>query len=81
MENIVSTVSFPQDLERKLKELAKNRGQPKNRLIQEAVQEYIERREIEVIERKVQAKARSLGIESEQDVAELVRSVRKRPKR
>jgi predicted transcriptional regulator len=81
MENVVSTVSFPQDLERKLKELAKTRGQPKNRLIQEAVQEYIERREVEVIERKMQAKARSLGIESEEDVAELIRSVRKRPKR
>ncbi len=81
MENIVSTVSFPRDLELKLKELAKNRGKPKNSLIQEAVREYIERREIELIERKMQAKARSLGIESEEDVAALVRSVRKRSKR
>jgi len=78
MENIVSTISFPKDLEQKLKELSKNRGQSKNSLIQEAVREFIERREIEQIEKKMQAKARNLSIESEEDVASLVRDVRKR---
>ncbi len=80
MENIVSTVSIPQDLEQKLKAFAKNRGQSKNSLIQEAVREYLERREIEIIEKKLQAKARSLGIGSEEDVVTLVRDVRKRSK-
>lgn len=81
MENIVSSVSFPQDLEQKLKEFAKNRGKSKNSLIQEAVREYLDRREIELIEQKMQAKARSLGIGSEEDVVALVRDVRKRSKR
>ncbi|MCE9624694.1 MAG: ribbon-helix-helix domain-containing protein [Deltaproteobacteria bacterium] len=81
MENIVSTISFPRELEQKLKEFAKSRGKPKNSLIQEAVREYLERREIELIERKLQARGRSLGIESEEDVVDLVRKVRKRSKR
>lgn len=78
MENIVSTISFPKDLEQKLKEISKHRGQSKNSLIQEAVREFIERRDIEQIEGKMQAKARSLGIESEADVSSLVRDIRKR---
>jgi predicted transcriptional regulator len=81
MENIASSISLPRDLELKLKDLAKNRGKSKNSLIQEALREYIERREIELIERKMQAKARSLGIESEEDVVALVRDLRKRSKR
>lgn len=76
MENIASSISLPSELEEKIKRLARERGQTKNSLIQEAMRQFIEKKEIEEIERKMQAKARTLGIESDEDVVELIHHLR-----
>ncbi|MBI2982469.1 MAG: ribbon-helix-helix protein, CopG family [Deltaproteobacteria bacterium] len=76
MENIVTSLSLPRDMEEKLREFARLRGQTKSRLIQEALRDYLQRKEIEPIEQKMQAKARAMGIESDDDVVALIHKVR-----
>lgn len=78
METISSSVSLTQDLEEKVKALAKARGQTKNGLIQEALRQYVLRQELEPIEKKMQARARAIGIESDEDVVALVHETRRR---
>ncbi|MBI2336285.1 MAG: ribbon-helix-helix protein, CopG family [Deltaproteobacteria bacterium] len=77
MESILTSLSLPKNLEIKIKKLAKSRGQPKSKLIQEALFQYVQRQELEEIERKMQQKARQLGIESDEDVVEMIHELRK----
>ncbi len=79
MDSIVSTIALSHDLELQLKKVARQRGQTKTSLIQEAVREFLARQELTVIERKMQAKARSLGIESDEDVVSMIHEVRRKP--
>lgn len=81
MENMVSSISLPRSLEEKIREFAKKRGQTKSSLIQEAIRDYLQRVEIEPIERKMQARARAMGIESDEDVVDLIHEVRQRRRR
>lgn len=81
MENIITSVVLPRSLEQRLKSYAQKRGKTKSGLIQEALWDYLERRDIEPIERKLQAKARSMGIESDADVVHLIHEARKKIRR
>lgn len=76
MENTVTSLSLPRELDEKLRQIAKRQGRPKSRLIQEALRDFLARKEIELIEQKMQAQARVLGIESDDDVVRLVHQIR-----
>ena len=80
MENVLTSLSLTKDLEKKIKDLAQRRGQTKNSLIQEALRDFILRQELEPIERKMQAKARASGVETDEDVVELIHEVRRQKK-
>jgi len=76
MESILSSLSLPEDLDQKLKKVAQNRGQTKNGLVLEALRRYLDHLEIYEVEKKLQAKARLLGIENDDDVTALVKKFR-----
>ena len=76
MENIQSSISLPLRIEALLRAMAQQKGQTKNSLILEAVSHYLERQSLLEIEKKLQAKGRLLGIDSEEELVRLVRTVR-----
>lgn len=80
MQTTASTISIPKDMDLKIRELASERGQTKNGLIQEALRYYLARLELEDVERKMQAKARALGITSDDDVVDMIHQARKKEK-
>lgn len=81
MENIQSSLTLPPQLDESLRHLARQKGQTKNSLIQQAVSDYVERQAVLDMEKKLQAQARSMGIESEEDVVGLIREVRNAQKK
>lgn len=81
MENIQTSLTLPPQLDLSLRHLARQKGQTKNSLIQQAVSDYVERQAILGMEKKLQAQARLMGIESEEDVVELIREVRNAQKK
>lgn len=84
MENVVRSISLPRAVDEKVKAFARKQGQTRSRLIHEALLNYLQRKEIVAIEQKMQARARSMGIETDEDVVSLiheVREVRKKARR
>ena len=77
METIQSSLSLAKKLDQQLRQLAKERGQTKNGLIQGAIRDYIQRIDRIELERRMQAQARAMGINTEDDVVELIHSVRR----
>ncbi|OGQ06601.1 MAG: hypothetical protein A3G32_01760 [Deltaproteobacteria bacterium RIFCSPLOWO2_12_FULL_40_28] len=77
MNSIITTITLLPVLDKKIRELAKKKGQTKTSLIQEAISNYLERIEILEIEKKLQAKGRQLGLTSEEDVVHMVKQFRK----
>ena len=77
METVQSSLSLTKTLDEKVRALAKERGQTKNSLLQEAIRTYIERIDRIELEGKMQAIARSMGLNTEDDVVEFIHSVRK----
>jgi len=81
MENIQTSLTLPPQLDESLRNLAQQKGQTKNSLIQQAIMDYLERQSILNIEKKLQAQARLMGIESEEDVVRLTREIRRSKKK
>ena len=81
MENVVSTLSLPKDLEKKVREYAKKNGQTKSGFIRQALTRYIDRQEIADTQRELQAKARAMGIRTEDDVVKLIHDFRREQRR
>lgn len=76
MNSIASSITLVPDIDRRLREIAKATGQSRNAIIQQALRDYFRGSLIAEIELKMQARARALGIESDEDVVALVREVR-----
>lgn len=81
MENVSKSISISKDIDERLRSVARETGQTKNSLIQQALREFIENREILAIEKELQAKARALGIQTEDDVVDLIHDYRKNKNR
>lgn len=77
METVQSSLSLTKTLDEKVRALAKERGQTKNGLLQEAIREYIEKKELLTLQKKLQAQARAMGINSEDDVVEMIHEMRR----
>lgn len=77
MENILTSISIPRDMDSKIKHLAKSAGRTKNSVIQDALNLYLQKQDLREIERELQAKARALGIESDEDVVGMIHQHRK----
>lgn len=81
MENVSKSISISKEIDERLRSVARETGQTKNSLIQQALREFIENREILAIEKELQAKARALGIQTEDDVVDLIHDYRKNKNR
>jgi predicted transcriptional regulator len=75
-KTVTSSVSLPADLARELARIARLEHRTKSGLIQEALRHYLEARQWRALQRDIQARARQLGLESEDDVERLLDDVR-----
>jgi len=72
----ITSLSLPASLERELIKEAKAEHRTKSGLIQEAIRYYLESKRWKRLQRETAERARQLGIRSEDDVEELIDSIR-----
>lgn len=72
----VTSISLPVPLERELMKEAKAEHRTKSGLIQEAIRFYLESKRWKKLQRETAERARQLGIRSEDDVEDLIDSIR-----
>jgi len=72
MESKMTSLNLPVVLDEQIKKLAQDQGESKSSIIQEALRQYISRQHLFALEQKMQAKARQLKLESEDDVVSLI---------
>ena len=78
---MITTISLSKETDGKIRNLAKKMGQTKSSLIQQALRDFLQRKELEEVERKMQVRARAMGIETDDDVVALIQEVRKKGRR
>ena len=71
------TVSLPPNLLREAERAAREEDRTKSELVREALRMYIEERRWRKLQRETAARARVLGLRSEEDVARLIHAGRK----
>jgi metal-responsive CopG/Arc/MetJ family transcriptional regulator len=71
-----TSISLPVPLERELMKEAKVEHRTKSGLIQEAIRFYLESKRWKKLQRETAERARRLGIRSEDDVEDLIDSIR-----
>ncbi len=71
------TVSLPPRLLRDAERIAREENRTKSELVREALRFYIEERYWRKVQREIAARARALGITSEEDIDRLVHATRK----
>lgn len=71
-----TSISLPLLLEKELEKEAKAEHRTKSGLIQEAIRYYLENKRWKKLQRETAERARQLGIRSEDDVEDLIDSIR-----
>lgn len=72
----VISISFPAQLSKEVDRVAKAEHRTKSGFIQEAVRYYMESRRWKKLQQKVSLRAQKLGLASEDDVEDLIDSIR-----
>ncbi|MBI2067031.1 MAG: ribbon-helix-helix protein, CopG family [Deltaproteobacteria bacterium] len=75
-KTISTSISLPLPLEKAVQKEARAEHRTKSGFIQEAIRYYLEAKRWKRLQRETAERARQLGIRSEEDVEELVDSVR-----
>ena len=75
-KNAIASISLPDALSKEIDRVAKKEHRTRSGVIQEAVRQYLELRKWQVAQREVSARARSLGLVTEEDVERVVDEVR-----
>lgn len=68
--------TFPAEMIREIKQLAKKERKTRSQLIRDALDQYMETKKWRNIQKKMAIRARALGITSEEDVERLVHEYR-----
>jgi predicted transcriptional regulator len=74
--NTITSISLPSQLSKEVDRVARTEHRTKSGVIQEAVRQYLELRNWQEAQREVSARARRLGLSSEDDVERIIDEVR-----
>ncbi len=72
----IVSISVPENMARKIEETSERESLTRSELMRTALRTYFDLREYTTLQRDAASRARELGIESEEDIEELVESVR-----
>ena len=75
-KSTTTSISLPSILEKELEREAKAERRTKSGMIQEAIRYYLENKRWRKLQRETAERARQLGIQSEEDVEDLIDSIR-----
>lgn len=75
-KSYITSISFPKGIAEEIEKLAKKEHKTKSGVVQEAVRQYLELRKWQKAQMEVGARARKLGLSSDDDIEKLVDTVR-----
>lgn len=76
-KSFITSISFPKAIAEEIEEVAKKEQKTKSGVVQDAVRQYLELRKWQKAQIELSARARKMGISSEEDIEELVDEVRR----
>lgn len=74
----VVNISMPEEFFKEAEKLAREENRTRSELYREAIRQYIETRRWEKLQRETAARARRLGITSEEDIERIISELRRK---
>jgi len=73
----VMSLSLPREMAEEIERRAKKQGKMKSEYLREAIRQYLEREKWRELQKKFSLRARSLGINTEEDIEKIIDEIRK----